>query len=95
MRLKAGYWLAMAATILFATQSASAQSVGLYELSWSGISLISSASGEAYTLDLSVGQPDAGEVSGGEYAIEAGFFTRPSVPVSLQLLQVYVAVLQR
>ena len=56
----------MAATVL-------AQTGGPYDLSWHNIGPGGSASGGSYSLNASIGQPDAATMSGGSYTLTGGF----------------------
>ena len=52
-----------------------AQSGGGYDLSWSNVSGGGgTSSAGAFVLDGVVGQPDAGELSGGDYSLGGGFW---------------------
>ena len=75
-------------------RSALAQSGGGYELGWSNVGTAGTTGGGAYTLDSSVGQPDAGTVSGGSYALSGGFFASPGV-INILLLRVYLPLIRR
>jgi len=50
-----------------------AQTGGPYDLSWHNIGPSGSASGGSYSLDASIGQPDAATMSGGTYSLTGGF----------------------
>ena len=63
--------------------AAQAQSGGPYDLTWSNVGAGGSASGGAYTLDLTIGQPDAGALSGGSYTLTGGFWGGGGTPCSL------------
>ena len=52
---------------------ANAQTGGPYDLSWHNIGPGGSASGGSYSLDASIGQPDAATMSGGPYTLTGGF----------------------
>ena len=54
--------------------AALAQSGGPYDLTWSNIGAGGSASGGAYMLSGTAGQPDAGALSGGSYTLTGGFW---------------------
>ena len=75
-------------------RSALAQSGGGYELGWSNVGAAGTTGGGAYTLDSSVGQPDAGTVSGGSYALSGGFFASPGV-INILLERVYLPLVRR
>ena len=72
---RAAIFLALAAFLLLASV-ALAQSGGGYDLSWNtvdGGGYTFSAGGD-YTLGGTIGQPDAGELSGGGYVLGGGFW---------------------
>ena len=50
-----------------------AQTGGDFDLSWSSIQSGESSSGGAFTLNSSIGQAVAGDSSGGDFALHAGF----------------------
>ncbi len=50
-----------------------AQTGGPYDLSWHNIGPGGSASGGSYSLNASIGQPDAAAMSGGSYTLTGGF----------------------
>ena len=62
-----------------------AQSGGDYDLSWSTIDgggAMRSTGGD-YELSGTIGQPDAGEMSGGDYTLQGGFWLSvPEIPPS-------------
>jgi hypothetical protein len=68
---------ALAVAGLFAAaHAARAQSGGGYELVWTTVDGGGGASaGGGYTLHGAIGQPDAGLVSGDDYAVDGGFWT--------------------
>lgn len=54
---------------------AAAQTGATYEISWQTVaSGGGAASGGAYALDLTVGEPDTGAAAGGRYALGGGFW---------------------
>ena len=61
------------ALLLGGAPAALAQSGGPYDLSWHNIGPGGSASGGSYSLDASIGQPDAATMSGGSYTLTGGF----------------------
>jgi hypothetical protein len=75
MSLKAGVLLALAALLLLASV-ALAQTGGPYDLTWSTVDGggYTFSSGDGYTLGGTVGQPDAGVLSGGDYTLAGGFW---------------------
>jgi hypothetical protein len=66
------------AMVFFYTGAAAlhAQSGGGFDLTWNAIAGGGRASGGAYTLDAAIGQPEAGTVSGGGFALTGGFWNR-------------------
>lgn len=56
--------------------TASAQSGGIYDLTWNSIDGggVTSSIGGAYSLGGTIGQPDAGTLSGGTYTLNGGFW---------------------
>jgi hypothetical protein len=73
--------LASALTLLCGASAAIAQ--GGYSISWwtvDGGGEISTAAGGAYALSATVGQPDAGLMLGGNYALTGGFWGQVVVP---------------
>ena len=72
-------WLPAVLALLVAAAlalPALAQSGGPYDLTWSDVSGggYTFSQGGAYTLDGTVGQPDAGLLTGGDYALGGGFW---------------------
>jgi hypothetical protein len=64
------------AVCLLVPVSASAQSGGDYDLSWSTIDGGGGTStGGNYSLSGTIGQPDAGTMTGGDYALAGGFWS--------------------
>ena len=61
------------ALLLSGMPVALAQTGGPYDLSWHNIGPGGSASGGSYSLDASIGQPDAATMSGGSYTLTGGF----------------------
>ena len=64
-------------TVLFLSAAvALAQSGGVYDLSWSSVDGggYTFSSGGDYTLGGTIGQPDAGLLSGGNYSLSGGFW---------------------
>src|SRR2546422_167136 len=55
--------------------AAHAQSGGSYDLSWSALGGGGTSSGGFYSLCSTIGQPDAGTVSGGNYTMDGGFWS--------------------
>lgn len=72
LRIGAIVW---ASLTLLAAGLARAQSGGPYDLSWSSIDAgAGNASGDVYSLDGTIGQPDAGQLTGGNYVMGGGFW---------------------
>jgi len=70
--------ISIAIFLLFAAPTF-AQSDGDYHLSWSTIDGGGGRSlGETYTLEGTIGQPDAGLMSGGDYVLAGGFWPATS-----------------
>jgi len=86
-RLIATTSLALVVLVSALTGSVFAQIGDGYDLSWrtvdgGGITL---SFGGGYSLGSAIGQPDAGSLSGGEYALAGGFWNR-SPPTSYSFL---------
>lgn len=71
-RLALAYCLTVA-TFFGITTVVLAQTGGPYDLSWHNIGPGGSASGGSYSLNASIGQPDAATMSGGSYTLTGGF----------------------
>ena len=55
--------------------TATAQSGGTYDLTWNSIDGGGgTVTGDAYTLDGTIGQSDAGSLSGGSYTLNGGYW---------------------
>lgn len=69
-------WLGLTLVILASTGLVYAQIGGGYDLSWSSVDGGggTSSSGGIYSMGGTIGQPDAGEMSGGAYALTGGFW---------------------
>ncbi len=64
-------------TLLLIASAAQAQSGGGYDLSWwtvDGGGGVGQSGGSSYTLEGTVGQPDAGVLEGGLYTMSGGFW---------------------
>lgn len=61
------------ALLLSSTPAVLAQTGGPYDLSWHNIGPGGAASGGSYSLNASIGQPDAATMSGGSYTLTGGF----------------------
>jgi hypothetical protein len=79
------------AALLIGVSGGFAQSSGSYDLTWHTIDGggASFSTGGAYSLGGSIGQPDAGVLSGGSYMLNGGFWSGASVnyPVYLPLVR--------
>ena len=65
----------MVLLVLVSVISGVALATGAYEVNWWDVSGGGgSSSGGAYTLNGTIGQPDAGDMQGGPYAISGGFW---------------------
>ena len=75
LALVAGVLCALGAGLL-GLGAAHAQSGGGYELTWSSVDGggVMFATGGGYTLGGTIGQPDAGSLSGGGYTLGGGFW---------------------
>lgn len=72
-------WLALIALLIGIVASAPtthAQSGGTYELTWSTVDSggATFSTGGTYSLGGTIGQPDAGTLSGGSYTLAGGFW---------------------
>jgi hypothetical protein len=77
-------WQALLFMVIMAFSAATtyAQVGGGFDLSWSTLDGGGGTSaGDLYTIDGTVGQPDAGLHSGGTYSVEGGYWGGASVPV--------------
>jgi hypothetical protein len=83
--------LALLVLILLATGFATAQTD--YDLSWVTLEAGETSSGGGYTVSGTSGQPDAGAMSGGEFALQGGFWVAGS-PVQSQF-KVYLPTVAR
>ena len=71
-----------------------AQSGGSYELTWRTINSGSGlSSGSAYSMYSTLGQPNVGETSGGDYNLQAGFW--PATPAGEGLFFIYLPMVLR
>jgi len=74
--------------VLQSAAPAAAQTGGDYDLTWStadndgGVASI----GGDYGLFGAIGQPDAGDLSGGDFSVQGGFLNDSSVPTAVALL---------
>ena len=68
--------LLLAVPCLFRATTVTAQTGGDYTLIWATIDGggATTVDGGGYALGGTIGQPDAGRVSGGDYVLHAGFF---------------------
>jgi len=60
-------------TLLVGVSIASAQSGGVYEV-WGNVGAGGTVSGGAYEIAATIGQPEAGQISGGAYTLGGGFW---------------------
>ena len=75
----------------FHSDSALAQSGG-YDLTWNRVDGGGgTSSGGAFSLSGSIGQPDAGRLSGGTYTLNGGFWNEPFVA----LQKLFLPLIQR
>ncbi len=76
--------LLCALTLACAASRANAQSGGAYNLEWNTLSGGGQtfATGGAYSLGATTGQPDAGALAGGSYALSGGFWAGSPVPTT-------------
>jgi len=67
--------------LLLSTSSASAQSGGPYELTWTSVDAGGGTmSGGMYGLVSTIGQPDTSPMSGGDYSLQGGFWHSSCAP---------------
>ena len=71
-----------------------AQSGGVYEV-WGNVGPGGTVSGGAYAIAGSIGQPDAGQISGGTYTLGGGFWGGGVVVPASGGYQVYLPVVIR
>ena len=68
-------WALILLAALFAAPAASAQTGGVYELTWTTLDGGGgNAAGSPYAVSATIGQNDAGILSGGAYVLEGGFW---------------------
>jgi hypothetical protein len=81
--------------LLFPAGPARAQSGGPYDITWSDVSGGGSSfsQGGAYILGGTVGQPDAGLLTGGDYTLGGGFWGGGAAPGVVY--RVYLPLLMR
>ena len=72
-----------------------AQSGGPCELTWDTLDSSGSATGGPYALDATVGQPEAGEISGGDYTLGGGFWGGGAIVNAADKYKVYLPVVIR
>ncbi|MEJ5312550.1 MAG: hypothetical protein WHX52_22515 [Anaerolineae bacterium] len=82
-----GFVLAFLVVLMWTAGIALAQSGGGYDLSWSTIDGggHTFSSGGGYTLGGTVGQADAGALSGGSYTLAGGFWPGAAVEYRIYL----------
>ena len=84
--------LAALAVLALTISPVNAQTGGGYELSWltidgGGATLGGgAASGGAYQTQATLGQPDAGQASGGVYTLKSGFWVQSNFNVRLPVI---------
>ncbi len=66
-----GIWLASAWMLLAASASAQSYSIDWYKISGGG----GTSTGGVYSVSGTIGQPDAGVMSGGNYTLQGGFWS--------------------
>ena len=75
-----------AVMLVLATSLAIAQTGGGFDLSWHTIdSGGGSGSGSSFTLNGTVGQPDAGRMTGGGYSLSGGFWPAGAASYTIYL----------
>jgi hypothetical protein len=74
---EAGILLTLVALLLLAGVAVHAQVGGGYELTWSTVDGggATFSTGNGYSLGGTIGQPDAGTMTGGEYTLAGGFWS--------------------
>ncbi len=95
--LRGRVFIALAILILIAlttsqtVRPASAQSGGGYDLTWNTIDGggVTFSAGGSYLLGGTMGQPDAGAMSGGSYTLNGGFW------VDFQSHRLYLPIIQK
>jgi hypothetical protein len=94
MNKKSSFFLALIALLLL-TLPVLAQSGGGYDLSWSTVDGggYTFGSGGSYTLGGTIGQPDAGLLTGGSYALGGGFWGGGAV--AAERYEVYLPLVHR
>jgi uncharacterized membrane protein len=70
------FLILLALTLVVGVSSSQAQSGGGYDLTWSTIDGggATFSTGGSYSLGGTIGQPDAGQISGGAYTLGGGFW---------------------
>ena len=85
----------MALTILILSVSIThAQSGGVYEV-WGNVGAGGTVSGGAYQIAATIGQPEAGQISGGDYTLGGGFWGGGVVVKAADKYKVYLPVVIR
>jgi len=69
-------WVLTLATLMLVTGVVYAQSGGSYDLSWHAVDGggVTFSTGGTYTLGGTIGQPDAGQLTGDDYILGGGFW---------------------
>ncbi|MEJ2211953.1 MAG: hypothetical protein P8129_23375 [Anaerolineae bacterium] len=93
-------WLAPVAATLLSTlllaggsaDAALAQTGGSYDLTWSTVDGggATFSTGGAFSLGGTIGQPDAGQLSGGDYSLTGGFWSGAANPTAVTLAGFWV-----
>ena len=86
--------IALIVTTQFFLHTVAAQSGGVYEV-WGNVGAGGTVSGGAYQIAATIGQPDAGQVSGGAYTVGGGFWGGGVVIPASGHYQVYLPVVIR
>ena len=73
--------LLMTAIVAVAPVSVLAMTGGDYEITWSTIDGGGRSSGGDFALVGTIGQPDAGDMAGGDYQLSGGFWPRGLIPL--------------
>ena len=79
-------WTGLGVSLLFAIAAAPAADISPYTIENGGVT----SAGGTFVVTGSIGQPNAGEMSGGVFILSGGFWTstHPFVPVELQSFEV-------
>ena len=80
--------------LLVGSQTAHAQSGGVYEV-WGNVGAGGTVSGGAYEIAATIGQPEAGQISGGAYTLGGGFWGGGAVVPAVGGYRIYLPVVIR